>query len=137
MIHNNSAFTLIELLVVMAIGVFIISLATPAGIRLYDSFSEKIDTLYLNNFSARASWESFVRQEQCSIQEEKSENSLLYKLVCGKEIIMAKELKKSSKSPSNKGNNLPSVQYFSAKGVALSTDRHSGSPKSNDKSFSQ
>lgn len=124
MLHNNSAFTLIELLVVMAIGAFIVSLVTPAGIKLYDRFTGKIDTLYMNNMIDRASWEAFIRQEECSIYDETAEEGRFRKLVCGEKLIVSKQLKKQSKSVPLQTDERVLLSVFSAKGVLLPPEQH-------------
>ncbi len=61
---QRKAFTLIELLVVILILAFIISIVSPAGYRLYNSFTEYLAKKEKSESLKEAKFNAFITQTQ-------------------------------------------------------------------------
>ncbi len=85
----NKGFSLIELLIVVVIITFLVTLVSPASMRLFDNINSKMDSLRFNQLVKKASFEAFVRQQNCKIihtKIEKDDTNLL-QIFCDKQKI--------------------------------------------------
>lgn len=89
--RNRSGFSLIELLIVISLMALLVSLISPASIKMYDRFANKLEAQEISRIVKKISYIAFIREQKCEIKivnpQESNDVALLIGSCEGEEIV--------------------------------------------------